>query len=261
MAVFSEMEYSSRMKKYLLFLVLILMISGCSSADKKESVFEPEVLFSKANDLIGEGDYSGAREVLEDIRARDATRKHATLAGVRIADTYYEDKEYEEAVVEYESFLSVHPYHKYSSYVQYKLAMSYYSRINTVDVSYSWAKNALDEFEKLRRNYPRNPYMDVTENRIRSCKKILAEYEFYVGKFYMKKGSYRSAALRFDGLVRDYPGSGKEPEALFYLARAYESVGEKEKAVKALDRLIEKFPNMEIIVEARELAASIKNQK
>ncbi len=254
------MELSVNMKKYLFFLVLIIMVSGCSSADIK-GAFEPEVLFSKANDMIGEGDYAGAREVLEDIRARDATRKYATLATVRIADTYYEDKEYEEAAAEYESFLSVHPYHKYSSYAQYKLAMSYFSRIKTVDVSYSWAKKALDEFEKLRRNYPRNPYMDITENRIMSCRKVLAEYELYVGKFYLKKGSYDSAALRFDGLIHDYPDSGREPDALFYLARAYEGAGEKEKAVKVLNHLIEKFPNMEISVEARELAASMNGQK
>lgn len=247
---------------YLLFLVLMALISGCSSLGSRESeVFDPEASFKKANDLIEGGYYEDAREVLEDIKAKDASRNYAMLASVRIADTYFENGEYEEAAVEYENFLDVHQYHKYSSYAQYKLAMCYYRRIGTVDVSYSWAKTALEGFEKLLKQYPRNPYIDVVEKRIRACRQILAEYEFYVGQFYYKKGSYGAAALRFDGLVRNYADSKKESDALYYLALSYENMGQREEAVTALSSLIKKYPTIKRSIEAKALIESFNKEK
>ena len=248
--------------KYLLLLVLMAAISGCSSLSSRgTAVFDPEASFKKANDLIEGGHYEDAREVLEDIKARDASRNYATLAGVRIADTYFENREYEEAAAEYENFLGMHPYHKYSSYAQYKMAMCYYRRIGTVDVSYSWAATALEEFEKLLTRYPRNPYIEVVEKRIRACRQILAEYEFYVGKFYFKKGSYEAAALRFDGLVRNYADSKKESDAFYYLALSYENMGRRDEAVNTLSALIKKYPTIKLSVEARALIDSFNNEK
>ncbi len=211
--------------------------------------------------MIKDRYFEESREILETIKAKDASQKYATLAKIRIADTYFEEGLYEEAAVEYESFVDMHPYHKYASYAEYKLAMSYFKRIKSVDVSYSWARRALKEFEKLQRNYPRNPFMDFTDSRIKMCKRILAEYEFYVGSFYFKKGSYEAAANRFHGMLQNYPGSKKESEALYYLGLSYENLGQREKAVTVLTALIEKFPTIKLSNEAKELIASFEKKK
>jgi len=160
--------------------------------------------------------------------------------------------------VEYESFLKIHPYHKYAHYAQYQLAMSYFKRIRTPDVSYGFAKKALKEFEKLQMFYPRNPYMDVVDGRIKVCKNILAEHEFYVGEFYFKKGSYGAAKERFIQLLKNYPDSKKEIDALYYLGLSYANLGNKDKARETLMTLIEKYPAARESVEARKLIASFK---
>ena len=256
----------SKRKKYVycLYLIIFLFVSACSTdkaAMKESSVFEPEAAFRQANDLIKDRDYEAAREIFETIKAKDASRKYALLAGLRIADTYFEEGSYEEASVEYESFLDIHPYHKYASYAQYKLAMSFFKRIKTVDISYTWAQRALQEFEKLRRRYPRNPYMDIVDSRIKTCKNILAEYEFYVGSFYFDKGSYEAAANRFTGLLKNYPDSKKESEALYYLGLSYENLGQRERAINTLTALIEKFPSLELSGKAKELIRSFNKEK
>jgi outer membrane protein assembly factor BamD len=227
---------------------------------KRSSALEPEMAFKRANERIKKRDYETARELLEDIKAKDASQKYAALAQIRIGDTYFEEGSYEEATIEYETFLELHPYHRYAPYVQYKLAMSFFKRIKSVDVSYSMAKRALAEFEKLQRRYPRNPYMDIVESRIKKCKSILAEYEFYVGKFYFKKGSYKAAIGRFEGLLENYPDSKREPEALYYLGLSYEKLGEREKAINTLTLLIEKFPTVKLSGEAREFIASLNKK-
>lgn len=245
------------------FAVMLFLVHACSSMKKEvqEPPFQPEKSLQQADDLMTRGDYEGARKVLEEIKAKDSSLQYAILAKLRIADTYFDAESYEEAVVEYKSFLDAYPSHKYASYAQFRLAMSYYKQIKTVDVSYSVAQTALQEFEKLQRNYPRNPYMEVTENRITACQRMLAEYEFYVGSFYFKKGAYRAAIQRFEGLLNNFPGSVKESDALYYLGLSYENLGQREKAVTTLTALIEKFPTIKLSSDAKKILASLKDKK
>lgn len=238
--------------KYLTVCVLMSAFWGCSTGNSKEPAFDPKASLEEANEKFKDGYYEDARELFKEIKAKDGSRKYATIAKLRIADSYLDEELYDEAAVEYESFLSVHQYHKYSSYAQYKLAMSYFKRIETVDVSSSWARKALREFDKLRKNYPRNPYMDITESRIKACNRILAEYEFYVGNFYYKKGSYHAAAERFNGLLKDYPDTKKESETLLYLGLSYKKMGQNKESIDTFNLLINKFPTIELANEARE---------
>jgi outer membrane protein assembly factor BamD len=260
------MPYKMNRSIYLRLLILtlcFLFLSSCKYFKKPEEAmpqFDPETAFNEANDLIKTGYFEDARAKLEEIKAKDASQKYATLARIRIADTYFDDEMYEEAAVEYESFLSLHTFHKYAPYAQYRLAMCYFKKIRTVDISYSTTKKALKEFRRLQRNYPRNPYMDVTENRINTCIRILAEYELYVGKFYYKKGSYEAAAGRFRNLLDTYPDSKGESEAMYYLGLSYNNIGEREKAVSTFKSLIEEYPTMELAQKAREQLTLLTGQ-
>ncbi|MBC8414253.1 MAG: outer membrane protein assembly factor BamD [Nitrospira sp.] len=257
----------------LMFIFIIgLSVTGCStfnatsltpdwfSKDEEEKVLGPEGSLEKATQLTKDGYYEEAREVLEKVEAESDSREYSTLAKIRIADTYYDDELYAEAAIEYASFLDIQSYSKYAAYAQYKLAMSYFKRIKTIDVSYHWARLAIQEFEVLRRNYPRNPYMDITESRIKMCRRVLAEYEFYVGKFYFEKGSYAAAIGRFNNMLENYPESKSESEALYYLGMSYDNSGQKFKAIEYFNALVEKFPTNELSVKARELIVSIDSQ-
>lgn len=252
------------MRKIFVSFMILLLISACSSEKasiKPAPLLDAETLFKQAEEKIKIKYYEEARQILETIKKQDISRKYAALAELRIGDTYFEEESYNEAITEYEKFLDAHPHHQYASYAQYKLAMSYFKKIQTADTSYSMAKQALKEFETLLKLYPRNPYMDIVENRMNMCKSILAEYEFYVAEFYFKKGSYSAAAERFDNLLRKYPESKKEPETLYYLGLSYKNMGENEKAQKALTTLIEKFPTIELSKKVKEIISSFDNKK
>lgn len=246
--------------RYFFLFIILYMISACSNkaSIQETAAFEPDASLREANDLMKKGYYEEAREILDKIRAKDASQKYAVLAKLRIADSYFEDELYEEAAIEYESFLKVHEHHKYAPYAQYKLAMCFFKRIKAADVSYSVTQRALREFQNLQRRYPRNPYMDITESRIKMCERVLVEHEFYVGKFYFDKGSYKAAIGRFEGILEDYPESNRESESLYYMGVSYAGLGQKIKAIDILSSLVEKFPTMELSNHARELIASYK---
>jgi len=203
-------------------------------------------------------DYDAARALLLEVKNRDLTKKYAPLAQLRIADAYIKEQEPELAVAEYRRFLEMYPDHRHAPYAQYQIAMVYFGQIEGPERGYGGAAKALREFERLKSNFPRNPYKDLVELRIEKCRNVIADYEFLVGEFYLKNGSYQAAIGRLEGLLRNFPDYKKQDNLLLNLGIAYKKAGEAEKAASYLDQLIEKFPASKLAGNAKKELASLR---
>lgn len=254
-----------KMIRILSALSILLFLFACSKSAVKPVVneeFNAERSFDKANKLIDKKEYDTARVLLLEIKNRDLTKKYAPLAQLRIADAYVKEGEPELAVAEYRQFLEIYPDHQHAAYAQYQVAMIYFGQIESPERGYGGAARALAEFEKLKKDFPRNPYKDLIDLRIEKCRAVMADYEYLVGDFYLKKQSYGAAIDRFETLMAKFPEYKKEDNVLFKLGVAYRGAGQKEKAELFLNRLLEKYPNSPLSKEAKkELASLAKNEK
>jgi outer membrane protein assembly factor BamD len=250
-----------KLLRMILILPALLFVLGCSGKAPVKTTaeeFNAENSFEKANKLIEKKEYEAARALLLEVKNRDLTKKYAPLAQLRIADAYVKEEEPELAVAEYRKFLDIYPDHRHASYAQYQIAMIYFNQIEGPERGYGGAAKALEEFEKLKKNFPRNPYKDLVELRIEKCRNTMAEYEFLVGEFYLKNGSYNAAIGRFETLLQKYPDYKKEESVLLDLGIAHKKTGEPEKAEMYLNRLIEKYPNSRLVADAKKELSSLK---
>jgi outer membrane protein assembly factor BamD len=247
----------SKFAGVILSLTLLVSCSGKSAIKPVES-FSAEKNFAKANKLISDKNYTEARSLLLEIKNRDLSKKYAPLAELRIADTYIKEDEPDLAVTEYKKFLEMYPDNSYASYAQYQIAMVYFNQIESPERGYGGAAKALEEFEKLKSDFPRNPYREVVDLRIEKCRNTIADYEFLVAQFYMKKGSYTAAIGRYEGLLAKFPDYKKKEHVLLQLGTAYRKLGDTEKAEEYLSSLVEKFPTSPIARDARKELASLK---
>lgn len=256
-------SFNNNVKLFRIIIIIPLLLSvfACSGkAPVKTSIeeFNPEASFEKADKLIQSKDYEGARKLLLEIKNRDLTKKYAPVAQLRIADAYVKEGEPELAVAEYRKFLEIYPDHRHASYAQYQIAMVYFGQIEGPERGYGGAAKALEEFEKLKRDFPRNPFKDLIELRIEKCRNIIADYEFLVGEFYMNKGSYKAAIGRFETVIQKFPDYKKMENVLLDLGICYKKSGEPEKAEMYLGRLIEKYPNSRFAAQAQKELSSLK---
>ncbi|MEW6108594.1 MAG: outer membrane protein assembly factor BamD [Nitrospirota bacterium] len=249
--------------RYLSIIFLMLLFFSCSGKTpvKQPESFDAEKSFAKANKLIDDKNYEEARTLLLEIKNRDLTKNYAPLAQLRIADSYIKEDEPELAVAEYRRFLEIYPDHRYASYAQYQIAMVYFNQIESPERGYGGAERALTEFEKLKRDFPRNPYKDLIEIRIEKCRNTMADYEFLVGEFYLGKESYDAAIGRFEELLKRFPDYKKEANVLLNLGISYKKIGRKEKSEEYLKRLLEKYPDSPQISEAKKELSSLKADK
>jgi outer membrane protein assembly factor BamD len=243
-----------------LFSFLVCLTVSCSGTKKEvrpEGEFNPEKYLSTANDLIDKKEYEEGRRLLLEVKNRDLTKKYAPLAQLRIADSYIKEEEFDLAVEEYKRFLEMYPDHINASYAQYQIAMTYFNQIESPERGYGAAAKALQEFEKLKRMFPRNPYKDIIELRIEKARNTIADYEFMVGEYYFKKGSYSAAIGRFQSLLVKYPEYKKESLVFFHLAMSYKRTGNNDRASEYFDLLLKKYPQDRLVKDAQKELASL----
>ncbi|MEK6742348.1 MAG: outer membrane protein assembly factor BamD [Nitrospirota bacterium] len=210
--------------KKTIFLLLFALVAGCG----KEPPFDPVEKFKEAEEQMQKFRYEDARKAYQEIQEKAPDRSYDADIMLRIADTYYGEEKYSEALVEYQAFINFHPVHRDASYAQYQIGMCSYQELTTIDRDPAVTRAALKEFQNLLVKYPGNPYEEEAKKYIAICKERLAEYELYVGKFYHKKGSYPAAVGRLERLLKDYPGSSVEKDALYYTGLSYQELSESE---------------------------------
>jgi outer membrane protein assembly factor BamD len=252
-----------KLSRHLLPFIALIILVSCSgkAVVKTPETFDAERSFAQANKMIDAKNYSEARSVLLEIKNRDLTKKYAPLAQLRIADAYVKEGEPELAVAEYRKFLEIYPDHKYAPYAQYQIAMVYFGQIESPERGHSGALQALTEFEKLKKNFPRNPYKDLIDLRIEKCRNVMADYEFLVGQFYMDKGSYQAAINRFEGLLKNFQDYKKVDTVLLNLASCYKESGHREKAVEYFSRLLKDYPRSPLASAAKKGLSSLQSAK
>jgi len=240
--------------KKIIAIMLLTLLAGCG----KEPPFDPVEKFREAEDKMQRFRYEDARKGYQEIQEKAPDRSYDADIMLRIADTYYGEEKYAEAQVEYQAFLNFHPVHRDASYAQFQVGMCNYNELTTIDRDPAITRTALKEFQALLTKYPASPYEDEAKKYIVICREKLAEYELYVGRFYHKKGSYLAALGRLEKLLKDFPGSAAEKDALYYAGLSYQERGDRAKAISVFETLAAKYPAM--ANEADSLIAKLKEK-
>ncbi len=220
----------------------VALLGGCA---EKQEPFDPVAVFSSAEKHMREESFEKARKEYQEIQEKSPDKSYDAALMLRIADTYFGEEKYEEALVEYRAFLNFHPVNKDAVYAQYQIAMCSFKQVSTIDRDPEPTRTALKEFRILLDKYPNSAYEEQAAKNISICLDRLAEYELYVGHFYYKKKEYKAAVGRLDALLRDYPGSSAEKDALYYDGLAWAELGDKARAKAVLETLMKKYPSMQ----------------
>ena len=207
-----------------------------------------------------------AGKFFEHIRTKYPFSKYAALAELRLADSKYLQGLYPEASDSYTAFVTAHPAHEEVDYAAFRAALSCYKDAPSDFILFPpafekdqkelrAAAELLRAFVKDRPNAKQGPEARALLAEVLGK---LAAHEAYVGEFYWKRDRWAGAALRYEGLVRDYPGSPQEPEALLRMGQAYAKLDEKFRAQQALQKLVARYPQDPRRPEAEKLLGQLR---
>ncbi len=254
------------MIKRLPLILLILSLSSCSlfglfGKGEKETEKSPEELYQEAQGALARKKFKEAEEKFRKVLEVSSQNRMAESARLGLAEAYYKNGDYEEAAAVYEDYLKLHPLSPNSDYVQFKLGMCYYNLMLPPSKDQTYTFKALEAFRKLIRLYPRSPWVTRAREKIAECEERLAQHDIYVGKFYYKIKKYKSAKMRFKWAFEKATDPSTAAEALYWLGRTYEAMGDKKKALECYQRVVKDFGMWENVDKAEEALEALKTGK
>ncbi len=228
----------------LLALALALGVGACESTDEEVYVEQPvEELYTAAHNAMLAGEYITAAKGFDEVERQHPYSTWATRAQIMAAFCYYQDNDYDQAIIAAQRFTELHPGHEDTPYAYYLTAVSYYEQISDVGRDQNATLLALDSLEEVTRRYPATPYAKDAKLKLDLARDHLAGKDMEVGRFYMKRGEYIAAIGRFRRVIERYQTTSHTPEALHRLTEAYLAVGLRDEAQTAAAVLGHNFPS------------------
>jgi len=203
------------MKKLCLLFAVVLLFSGCGLfGSSNEMEQNAEELASEGSSAFIAGKYKDAVKAYTDLKDWYPFSKYAILAELKIADSFYHLKAYDEAIMAYEGFEKLHPKNDAIPYVIFNTGLCWFDRIDTVDRDQTPAKNGMAQFLRLIEQFPESEYAQKATEKVKICVENLSGHELYVANFYFKTKKYKAALKRYQAIVTNYPDSKESKEAL-----------------------------------------------
>ena len=188
------------------------MISGWFGGGKKDKDKAPEVLAQEGIKDLKKKNYADAIDTFEKLRDRFPYSEQAMLAQIKVADAYFYNKKYDEALQAYKDFEKLHPTNRAVPYCIYRQGLCYYRQRSTIDRDQTFTTKAMAEFRRLKQKYPDCEYVPKADKFIVRCRKDLGEHELYVADFYFKTKRYKAALDRYQTVAQEYPDLPKQAE-------------------------------------------------
>ena len=191
-------------------------------------------------------DYTTAIETFQDIIDNYPYSPEAILAELAIANAYFAQRDYEEALSYYSDFVDLHPEHEQVPYAMFRAALSHAEQSLDAGRDQSATLQAIDQFQRLLNSHPFSRYADDAEQRVRGLRARLARHAMRVGDYYFDNGEYPSAAERYRDLLNRYPGLGLDAEALYKLGQSYTQMHRAEEAENIFRVLMDNYGGSEL---------------
>jgi len=240
-----------------LALLLTVACSGTKKPDKvtQELLAKPkEELFAKGKDLVERKKYEAGRKYLTFVFETYPNDPLGREALMLVADSYFKQggtSGYTEARFRYRDYLNRYPGADRRDYARYQFALTYDREIERPDRDQTATKEAITQYRSLIREYPTSGFSGAARERLRVLSDLLAEHEFAVGYFYMRKGAPGAALSRFTDLEQRYPEYGARDKLFYYSARVLDRLGRNEEADRYYNRVLSEFPDSEYAKKAR----------
>lgn len=228
----------------LVVLTGIFVLPGCSSAEKKADASTPEGSYKLGEEFEKDERFEEAVARFAEVKNKHPYSRFATLSELKIADIQFKRENFIEAQNAYQLFKDFHPKHPQIDYVTFRLALSYFNQLpSTIDRDLALAEKSILSFDETMSSYPNSTYVAEAREKKQAALKMLAEKELYVAAFYVRHEKYDSALRRFEGVLKTYPNVGFDAQALFGAAHSAFEIGEKERAEQHAKNLYRLFPD------------------
>lgn len=214
---------------------LLALIGACATTPEEESGMSVAELYASAQSSVRNGNWEQAIKGLRRVQARFPFDPYALQAHLDLINVHLQQGDAEQVVLEADRFIKENPRHAKVDYAYYMRGLAYFPEepffmndwfgIDEAAFDVTPAARSFQYFRRLIEAYPNSEYVPDARARMVWLQNLLARHELHVAKWYMRRGAFVAAAQRATDLLRAFPESDSQAQALELMVLAYRHLG------------------------------------
>jgi outer membrane protein assembly factor BamD len=218
--------------------------------------------YQQGMEAFEDEDFLEAVRLFSFVKNKFPYSKYAGLSELRIADSYYEQEKFAEAVQAYRTFVQGRPSHAEVPYAMWKVGSAFFEQLPSDffilppahEKDQGATKDALRALSRYVERFPDHKHVPDAQAQIAICRGMLADHELYVAGFYLREERPEAARTRFQRVVSVYTDLPERwLDAAQQLLQLHIDSGEREAAVALARRVVETQPKSDLADEVRPL--------
>ncbi|MFP6656206.1 MAG: outer membrane protein assembly factor BamD [Myxococcota bacterium] len=185
--------------------------------------------------------YNQAIETFQAIIDNYPYSDYEQKALLKIADSYFDDHRFEEALAYYQDFADLHPANSKVPYTLLRIAQCHLNQIESIDRDQTATNHATDALATLMQKYPYSLETRKAEELMVELRTQLALNMLHVADFYRDRTHWQSAAVRYRRVLDEFPGLGIDARALFRLGLCLENMRREDEALRLYHVVVENY--------------------
>jgi len=235
---------------------LAAALAGCSTTDPitkltRELLAMPkEEAYARGEALVARKKYETGRQYLRFVAENYANDPIGKQAALRLADSYFDEHTavgYLEAQARYKDFRSRYPSHPKADYALFRLAQCSDRQAERPDRDQTNTRLAASSYRELLQLFPDSPYATESRARLHVVLDLMAEHEWRVAHFYVRRKAFRAAKDRLDTLMAAFPEYSGLDKALYDAGIVENRLGHKDEARERFVRLRRDYPSSPLV--------------
>ena len=230
----------------------LALLAGCASEKSKDDTLAAGELYQQIQANIAAGNYKTAVQRLQTLQSRFPFDTFGTQAELELIYTSYLNQDYDGAEDAADRFIREHPRHPNVDYAFYMKGVAYFDR--DVELIQRWLKydnfqrdpgnsqKSFEAFRTLLQRYPDSQYAADARQRMIFLRERLADFDWIVADWYVRRGAWISALQRAKNIVQHYPETPRVQDALQIMVTAYTDLGMPDLAADTQKVLEKNFP-------------------
>lgn len=231
--------------------LLVLALAACQKETPRfedvkpaDELYQEGVERLKGRKILGlfrYVDYDAAIETFQSIIDNYPFSEFEEKAQLKIADAYFEDERYEEALAYYQEFADQHSTDPRAPGALLRVAQCHYEQVQSIDRDQAAARKATTALEALIQQHPYAEETRQGEEMLVELRTRLARNMLHIADFYLEREHWQSAASRYRRVLDEFPGLGLDARALYRLGLCLENMKRDDEALRLYHVVVENY--------------------
>lgn len=230
-----------RMKRLFVFLLPLLLLSGCTQFAKVQKSMNFGYKYELAKGYYMEGEYSQASSLLEDVLAFTKGTAFAEESLYMLAMCYYHMGDYVTASHYLTTYFNTYPRGVYAETARFMSARALYLDTPDPRLDQSSTIKAIGEIQVFMEYYPYSKYREKAHDMLYELHDRLVEKEYRSAQLYYDLGNYmgnnyQACIITAQNALNDYPYTKLREDLSILILRARYSMAKESVQEKMIDR-------------------------